>query len=71
MDQQPISMEIDTGTAVSITNKSVFEKHYVGKKVPDLVLSQEVLHTYTGETIPVLGIANINISARENQFPYH
>ena len=52
MDQQPISMEIDTGAAVSIMNKSVFEKHYAGKKVPDLVPSQEVLHTYTGETIP-------------------
>ena len=64
MDQQPISMEIDTGAAVSIMNKSVFEKHYAGKKVPDLVPSQEVLHTYTGETIPVLGIANINISAK-------
>ena len=71
MDQQPISMEIDTGAAVSIMNKSVFEKHYAGKKVPDLVPSQEVLHTYTGETILCWALPTSIFLPRENQFPYH
>ena len=54
MDQQPISMEIDTGAAVSIMNKSVFEKHYAGKSTRSSTVTRGIAHLH-GRNNPCVG----------------
>ena len=50
---QPLTMEVDTGAAVSILSESVFLKKFPERKLESASM---VLRTYTGETMKVLGV---------------
>ena len=50
---QPLTMEVDTGAAVSILSESVFLKKFPEGKLESTSM---VLRTYTGETMKVLGV---------------
>jgi len=57
---QVVAMEIDTGASVSILNESTLSS-YNSKNKPTVKPCGAVLRTYTGEHIPVMGRASVNI----------
>ena len=56
VDKKPLKMEIDTGAQVSLCPDTVWNVHW--KHVP-LQQSRLKLSTYSGESLPVLGEANV------------
>ena len=52
-------MKIDTGAAVSLISKDQVDKCF--PTVP-LEYSSVVLHTYTAQSIPVLGVISVDVS---------
>ena len=64
IDSKPESMEIDTGSAVTIMSKDVFYDHYHFSKVPMVKQSEEMTCTYTGEKIPIYGTVDVCVSAK-------
>ena len=63
IDGKPVSIEIDTGAAVTIMSK-VFNDHYLCSKVPKVKQSEEMLSTYTGEKIPIYGTVDVCVSVK-------
>ena len=53
-------MEIDTGAAISISDRTHTSLPYL-EKLP-LQLTQVTLQTYTGESIPVKGKLSVNVT---------
>ena len=58
VDGQPLTMEVDTGTAVSLTTESAVEA-----LLPSVQLqpSNVTLKTYTGETISIKGTLSVDV----------
>ena len=56
--ERPVVMEINTGAAVSLISKDVMERLF-----PNAVLEKSslVLHTYTADSIPVLGCISVDV----------
>ena len=53
-------MELDTGASLSIVSKKAFKS--VFKETIRLQPSNTSLHTYSGEDLTVLGIADVNVT---------
>ena len=58
VNKQPLTMEIDTGAAVSLISKELKDKFF--SSVP-LTHSTLLLRTYTAESIPVLGKIDVKV----------
>ena len=54
-----LSMELDTGAAVSLVSKKTWERHFPGVK---LTKSETLLKTYSGEKLKVEGQADVHVS---------
>ncbi len=62
LDGQPVRMEIDTGSAVSLVSETVYKEAL--QHIP-LQPSSLILKTYTGEPVPTQGL--INVTAQVSQ----
>ena len=64
IQSQDITMQLDTGAAISLMSKDTFEK-----KLGHLPLKQSKLRlsTYTGEDISVLGCAEVNVTHKNQE----
>ena len=54
-----VSMEIDTGSGVTLLSKSDFNK--IGGKLKSLQASRLILRGYTGDQIPCLGEKSMKV----------
>ena len=63
-EEEPVSMEIDTGAAVTILSKDVLYAHYHCSEVPKVKHSEKMLSTYTGEKIPIYDTVDVCVSAK-------
>ncbi len=61
---QPIRMELDTGSAVSVMSQHEFEKHF---RTAKLKPSPVKLKTYTGEPIIPLGVMPVSVKYNDQQ----
>ena len=59
LDERECDMEVDTGASVSIMSEERFKQ--LRDKGVVLSQSQAKLFTYTGEQIPVIGVANVQV----------
>ena len=57
-----LSMEIDTGAAVSVISEGTFKSVWPGSSKPRLVRSMVELRTYSGQKLRVLGKTVVNVS---------
>ena len=64
IDSKPVSMEVDTGAAVSIMSGATFAAHFLDKHLSPLTVT---LKTYIGETMKVLG--EVEVSVQYEQQP--
>ena len=55
-------MEIDTGASRSIVGENTFKQLWPEKLRPAITHPKVKLRTYTGELIPVLGVATVTVS---------
>ncbi len=60
LDGSPLLMEIDTGAARSVISETVYRQLW--KNPPPLQPSSAILRTYTGERVPILGTADLNVA---------
>ena len=58
-------MEVDTGASLTLISKSTFDKLWDAQEAPNLQSTTSKLRTYTGESIEVLGVANVNVSFQQ------
>ena len=58
LNDTQVTMEVDTGAAVLIMPTSVFSSHFPDQQ---LVQSNVMLKTYTGEPMNILGQADVNV----------
>ena len=61
----PIAMELDTGAGMSIVSKQTFDQLWQRGKQPMLQQSSVCLSTYTGEKLPVLGVADVVVEYKQ------
>jgi hypothetical protein len=61
VEGKPVLFEIDTGASVSLMSEQAFNNTW-RKKKPQLKACTTKLRTYTGQQIPVLGQAQVNVS---------
>ena len=59
VDGHFLSMELDTGSAISLVCKSTYEKYFAGKELRE---SPITLKTYSGEKIVPLGVMTVSVS---------
>ena len=60
LDQQPVTMQVDTGAAVSVISHNVFQNLWDSS--PSLMKSDVKLQSYTGEQIGVIGCFTTSVS---------
>ena len=56
-----LSMEVDTGAAVTLISKNTYEKSWPQDEAPQLQDAHLNLRTYTGEKLPILGSASVTV----------
>ena len=73
MNSVPVSMELDTGAAISLINSATYHRIAQASQLNPLQKSQVTLKTYTGETINTLGwtIAQVKCGEKEVTLPIH
>ena len=54
-----VSMQLDTGASLSLMAEITFREHWPQRSLSS---SQVRLCSYFGETIPVLGVVNVNVT---------
>ncbi|XP_043229845.1 uncharacterized protein K02A2.6-like isoform X2 [Amphibalanus amphitrite] len=64
LNGSPVTMELDTGASCSMMSRAVFEKAFL-QSVPDLAPYRRRLYTYTGEEVPVAGVAQVVVAYRD------
>ncbi|XP_043200519.1 uncharacterized protein K02A2.6-like isoform X3 [Amphibalanus amphitrite] len=64
LNGSPVTMEVDTGASCSMMSRAVFEKAFL-QSVPDLAPYRRRLYTYTGEEVPVAGVAQVVVAYRD------
>ena len=62
LNKAKLQMEIDTGASRSIVGEDTFNQLWSEKLHPLITPTQIQLKTYTGELIPVLGVATVTVS---------
>ena len=60
VDGKELTMEVDTGAALSIISEATYKKLWESDTPPELQQTSVRLHTYTGEEMSVLGCIDIN-----------
>ena len=63
IDDVPLTMELDTGASLSIMSKNTFRKHWPNRPLES---TTRKLRTYTGESIGVLGTAQVQVTHGKN-----
>ncbi|KAJ8023976.1 hypothetical protein HOLleu_36568 [Holothuria leucospilota] len=61
-----ITMEIDTGAAVTVMSKAEFDKHWPDGKLP-LNGTNAFLRTYTGERVEVYGQCDVKVTGKDKE----
>ena len=61
LNKSNLQMEIDTGASRSIVGENTFKQLWSEELRPAITLTKVKLRTYTGELIPVLGIATVTV----------
>ena len=64
IDERPVTMEVDTGAALSLVSEEVYRQTWPDKP---LLQSKVNLRTYSGEQINVLGSLEVNVKYGEQQ----
>ena len=62
LNKAKLQMEIDTRASRSIVGEDTFNQLWSEKFRPEITHTQIQLKTYTGELIPVLGLATVTVS---------
>ena len=62
LNEAKISMEVDTGAAVSLISDTTFKGLWPEASRPPLQPSSVLLRTYTGEQLSLLGQVSVNVS---------
>ena len=57
----PISMELDTGAALSVISHATYQNIVQKSRIPVLEKSEVKLKTYTGEEVNILGSAKVDV----------
>ena len=57
-----LQMEIDTGASRSIVGENTFKQLWPEEQQPTITPAKVKLRTYTGELIPVLGVATVTVN---------
>ena len=65
IDGADLPMEVDTGASMTLISKTTFDTLWSPHTAPSLQPTGSKLRTYTGESIEVLGAANVNVSFQE------
>ena len=66
-DGQNLSMELDTGTSVSLISEKTYLSAWTEAERPPLHCSNKKLRTYTGESIPVMGEIRVNVRTTSSE----
>ena len=61
-NEVPLTMELGTGSGISVISKNLYEKHFTDCKLKQTGV---VLNTYTKEPVIPLGIINVNVKYQE------
>ena len=61
---QPLSMELDTGAAVTLVSEETFQSKWSNVTLQP---STAQLHTYSGEPLPVVGQAEVKVQYGEQE----
>ena len=67
MNSVPVSMELDTGAAISLINSATYHRIAQASQLNPLQKSQVTLKTYTGETINTLGWTTALVKCGEKE----
>ena len=59
-------MQLDTGASLSLMAETTFREHWLQRSLSS---SQVRLCSYSGETIPVLGVVNVTCKGQSHQMP--
>ena len=62
LNKSKLQMEIDTGASRSIVGENTFKQLWAEELRPTITPAKVKLRTYTGELIPVLGVATVMVS---------
>ena len=65
IDGKPLSMEVDTGAALSVVSEETWKK--LGKD-RELEFSDVILRTYSGEVIQVLGKQTVDVQYKDQSY---
>ena len=65
VEEQPLDMELDTGSAVSIIPYELYQKRFSDK---NLEKTTTLLKTYTGERIAPVGVLKMNVEYKQQKF---
>ena len=68
VESQPLEMELDTGSAVSILPYEVFQKRFPVKKLEE---TSVVLKNYTGEQISPVGCLSVQVQDQASLLPLY
>ena len=58
LDGKPLTMELDTGTAVSLVSESMYQEYCPGRQLQEC---KTRLSTYSGESLSVLGMLEVEV----------
>ena len=58
---QPLEMEVDTRASLSVIGEELDNYIFSARQAPQLVESEIVLHTYTGEEVKSKGSCSVNV----------
>ena len=67
INQVPVSMEYDTGAALSLITKKMYKRIYQRNHIESLQDSDVQLRMYTGQLVPLLGATSVNVECGEKQ----
>ena len=66
-NQVPVSMEYDTGVAITLITKKMYERIRQRNHMEPLQESDAQLPTYTRQLVPLLGTTSVNVECGEKQ----
>ena len=67
INQVPVKMELDTGAAVSVITQTTYQKIAQRNHIQPLQHSDIKLKSYSGETIPVLGLVQVVVTHQREE----
>ena len=67
LNEVPTEMEVDTGSSLSLINKSTYDLISSKNHIQVLQKSKVKLKTYTGESVRILGTASVEVTYGETK----